>query len=172
MNVDLKRWFPANSCPFSPGGTANHQNTFQSCLLFSYISFENEFIYVSSCPSWKNLDLINNSLRIGSREVERKKEVFKLKIIFLQSMRGDQKNWIYLLKNCVFILTCLNPSHLQSILHLMQYTYPGVFSTAQNSFWTCQFWCLLVLLLFFVLPLPHGQMFPFEDFFHLEMGGD
>ena len=34
---------------------------------------------------------------------------------------------------------------------------PFVFSTAQNSFWTHRFWCLLVLLLFFVLPLPHLQ---------------
>ena len=40
---------------------------------------------------------------------------------------------------------------------LMQYTYQDVFSTAQNSFWTCRFWCLLVLLPFFVSPLPHWQ---------------
>ena len=32
---------------------------------------------------------------------------------------------------------------LQSTLHLMQYTYWDSFSTAQNSFWTCRFWCLL-----------------------------
>ena len=32
-----------------------------------------------------------------------------------------------------------------------------LFSAAQNSFWTHQFWCLLVLLLFFVSPLPHWQ---------------
>lgn len=31
---------------------------------------------------WKNVDLINNSLRIESREVKRKK-VLKIKIIFL-----------------------------------------------------------------------------------------
>ena len=31
------------------------------------------------------------------------------------------------------------------------------FSTAQNSFWTCWFWCLLVLLPFFVSPLPYWQ---------------
>ena len=52
-------------------------------------------------------------------------------------------------KNCVFILTCLNFSHLQSTLFWMQYTYQDVFLTAQNSFWTHRFWCLLVLLLFF-----------------------
>ena len=31
------------------------------------------------------------------------------------------------------------------------------FSTAQNSFWTRQFWCFLVLLPFFVSTLPHKQ---------------
>ena len=65
-------------------------------------------------------------------------------------VRGDPKNpRIYLLKNCVFILTCLNFNHLQSILHLMQYTNWDFFPTAQGSFPTCCFWCLLVLLLFF-----------------------
>ena len=59
-------------------------------------------------------------------------------------------------KNCVFILTCLNYSHIQSTLHLMLYTYQDVFSTTQNSVWT-RFWCLFVLLPFFVLPLPHWQ---------------
>ena len=38
----------------------------------------------------------------------------------------------------------------------MQVNYYG-FSTAQNCFWTCWFWCHLVLLPFFVSPLPHGQ---------------
>ena len=64
------------------------------------------------------------------------------------------------LQCCIFIVTYLNFSHLQSTLHLMQYTYVDFF-TAQNSFWTCQFWCLLVLLVFFVVvvvvPLPHRQ---------------
>ena len=61
------------------------------------------------------------------------------------------------IKNCVCTLTCLIFSRLQSTLHLMQCTYRGVFSTAQNAFWTHQFWCLLVLLPFFVSPLPHRQ---------------
>ena len=52
------------------------------------------------------------------------------------------------------LFTCLNFSHLQSTLHWMQYTYRDIFSTAQNSFRTCQFWCLLLPLLFFVSPLP------------------
>ena len=52
-------------------------------------------------------------------------------------------------------------------LHLIQYTYQDIFPTAQNSFWTRQFLILLVLLLFFVSPLPISKMFPFKDFFHL-----
>ena len=43
--------------------------------------------------------------------------------------KGDPKKRNVFLKNCVFILTCLNPSHLQ-----MQYIYQDVFLTAQNSF--------------------------------------
>ena len=40
------------------------------------------------------------------------------------------------------------------------------FSTAQNSFWTHWFWCLLGLLLFFVSLFYISKMFSFEDFFH------
>ena len=57
----------------------------------------------------------------------------------------------------VFILTCLNFSHFQSTLHVMRHSYQDTFSTAQNSFWTLQFWCCLVLLPFFVSPLPYRQ---------------
>ena len=69
---------------------------------------------------------------------------------------GTLKNNLFV-KNWYIFSICLNFSHLQSILHLMQYTYQDVFSTAQNSFWTCRFWCLLVLLLFFASPLSHRQ---------------
>ena len=69
------------------------------------------------------------------------------------------------IKICVFILTCLNFSHLQSTLHLMHYTYQEVFfPTAQNNFLTHWFWCPLVLSLFFVSPLPHWKTIPFENF--------
>ena len=70
---------------------------------------------------------------------------------------GSKKPWNLFIKNCVFILTCLNFSHLQSTLHLMRCTYQGFFSTTQNSSWTHRFWCLLVLLPFFVSRLPHQQ---------------
>ena len=39
----------------------------------------------------------------------------------------------------------------------MQYIYWDFFSAAQNSFWTERFWCLSVLLMFFISPLPHWQ---------------
>ena len=38
------------------------------------------------------------------------------------------------------------------LIHLLRF-----FPLLKTVFWTCQLWCLLVLLLFFVLPLPHGQ---------------
>ena len=41
------------------------------------------------------------------------------------------------------------------------------FPTAQNSFWTGRFWCLLVLPHFLFHPFRIGKTFPFEDFFHL-----
>ena len=63
----------------------------------------------------------------------------------------------FIYKNLCIYAMCLNISNFQSTLHLMQYTYQDVFSTAQNSFWTCRFWCLLVLLLFFASPLSHRQ---------------
>ena len=59
-----------------------------------------------------------------------------------------EKNTIKIFKNCVFILTRLNVSHLQSTLHLMQYTYEDIFSTAQNNFWIWWFWCLLASAVF------------------------
>ena len=70
-------------------------------------------------------------------------------------MRGDPKNLF--IKSCAFILTFLNISHLQSTLYLVQYTYQDVFPLLRTVFWTHQFWCLLVLLSFFISPLPHGQ---------------
>ena len=41
----------------------------------------------------------------------------------------------------------------------------NVFFHRSKQFWTCRFWCLLVLLPFFVSPLPHGKMFPWRTFF-------
>ena len=71
--------------------------------------------------------------------------------------RGVPQKWNFFVKNCIFNLPCLNFSHLQSTLCLMHDTYPDVFPTAQNSFWTRWFWCFLMLLWFFVSPFPHQQ---------------
>ena len=49
-------------------------------------------------------------------------------------------------------------------LHLMKYTDTDTFSTVQNSSWT-KFWCLLVLLPFFVSSLPHWQNISIWGFF-------
>ena len=42
-----------------------------------------------------------------------------------------------------------------------------LFSSAQNSFWTHPFWCLLVLLPFFVSPFPHWQNITLWGLFQL-----
>ena len=79
--------------------------------------------------------------------------------------RRTPKPWNFLIKNCVFILLCLNFSHLQSTLLLVPYTYWYIFSTALNSLWTHWFWCLLVLLPFLFDLFYISKMFPFEGFF-------
>ena len=70
--------------------------------------------------------------------------------------RCGQKNSLFVKKLCVYsyIFKLQSPSNT---LHLMQYTCWDIFSTAQNSFWAHQFWCLLVLLPFFDSPVPHRQ---------------
>ena len=74
----------------------------------------------------------------------------------------------FIYNSCVFILTCLNFSHHQSTPHLMQCTYWDVSSAAQNGFWTRGFWCLLVLLLFFVSLLLYWENISLWGFFHEE----
>ena len=81
--------------------------------------------------------------------------------------RGTQKTWNLSIKNYILILTRLNFILLQTTLYLMQFTYWDVFSTAQTSFWTPWFWCLLVLLLFFVSLLPHQQNVSLWEIFSL-----
>ena len=82
--------------------------------------------------------------------------------------RGDPPKPDFIHKNCIFILTCLNFSHLQSTLYLMQYNYRESFPLCKTGFWTHQLWSLLVLLPFFYVLLYHchtGKTFPSEDFF-------
>ena len=78
-------------------------------------------------------------------------------------MRGTQTPPEFIYKK-LCILRCLNFSHFQSTFHLMQYTCRD-FPTAQNSFWTHRFWCLLVFLPFFVSPLPQWQNVPLWGLF-------
>ena len=55
--------------------------------------------------------------------------------IFLTGYKVEPKiNQEFTYKNCVFILTCLNFSHLQSTLHLMQYTYRDTFFHCSKQF--------------------------------------
>ena len=80
--------------------------------------------------------------------------------------RGMPQTLNLFFKNCVFFLTCLNFSHLQNILLLMQYIYWDIFSTAQNHFQTRQFWRLLVLLLLFCFTSSaSAKRFPLRTFF-------
>ena len=71
------------------------------------------------------------------------------------SRRGNPKTQNLFIKNCVFILTLLNFSHLQSTLHLMQYTYQDFFHCSK------QFLNSSILMHFsasaIVSPLPHQQ---------------
>ena len=101
------------------------------------------------------------------RGKERKFLLFQSAVNIKQIWGGTQKPWNLFIKNCIFILTCLNFSHFHSTVHLMQHTYWDIFSTAQNRFWTRQFWCLLVLLPVFVSLLPHQQKFFLWTFFIL-----
>ena len=71
------------------------------------------------------------------------------------------------MKNCAFILTYLNFSHLQSILHLMQYTDQDIF-----FHYSKQFLSSLTLIPFsasaiFVSPLPHQQNVSLSGLFYL-----
>ena len=60
----------------------------------------------------------------------------------------------------------LNFSHLQSTLHLMQYTYWDFFCTAQNSVWTCLFWCLFsASAVFSFTSSTSATCFPLRTFF-------
>ena len=73
---------------------------------------------------------------------------------------------ICLLKMCIYssMLKLQLPSKYSPFdaIHLLR-----LFSSTQNSCWTRRFWCLLVLLLFFVSPLLHQQIISLCDFFHL-----
>ena len=70
---------------------------------------------------------------------------------------GTPKSQNLFIKKCILILICLNFSHLQTTLHLMQYTYWDFFPLLKIVFELIDFDAFLVLLLFFVSRLPHWQ---------------
>ena len=79
-------------------------------------------------------------------------------------MEGKTQNLFT--KNCVFILTCLNFSHLQSTLRWMQYIYQYICSTAQSSFWTHRFFMLFsASAVFRFIPSSTAKHFPLRPFF-------
>ena len=55
-----------------------------------------------------------------------------LRLYYEEGCPSKQKN-LYM-KNCVIILTCLDFSHLQSTLHLIQYTYQDIFPLLKTVF--------------------------------------
>ena len=67
---------------------------------------------------------------------------------------GPKIKWNVCIKNLFKLLKLQSPSkHFPfDAIHLLRH-----FSTIQNSFWTRGFSCDLVLLPFFVAPLPHWQ---------------
>ena len=78
--------------------------------------------------------------------------------ILLTYLQGGTQKTELTYKNCVCILTCLNVSHLQSTLHVMQCTYGDVFpllKTVSELIDFDAFWCFCHF--FLVSPLPHGQ---------------
>ena len=100
-----------------------------------------------------------------------KKKTLRFTAMQCQQCERKAYNWgpktqNLFIRNCVFILTYLNSSDLQSALYLMQYTYGDIFSTAQNSFGIRQFWCLQGFCCFLFHLFCISKMFPSEDFFH------
>ena len=81
--------------------------------------------------------------------------------------RRPPPNWNLFIKNCAFILTCINfqsPSKYSPFdaIYLLRY-----FFHCLTQFWSHQFWCLLLLLPFFLLfHLFHiGKIFTLRNFF-------
>ena len=80
---------------------------------------------------------------------------------------GEPSKWNLLIKECAFILTGLNFSHLQSTLHLMQYTYWEVFSLLKTVFELVNFDAFQYFSYFLFQFFHVDKMFLFEDVFNL-----
>ena len=82
-------------------------------------------------------------------------------------MGGNPKkaqNWF--IKSCVFILTCLNFSTLQNLLHWVQQTYRDGFSHCSRQFLDSSILMPLALLPFLFQLFHISKTFPLEDSFH------
>ena len=79
-------------------------------------------------------------------------------------MKGDPKNpkFIFLLCFYSYTFKLQSPSKYSpfDVIHLSR-----LFFHCSNQFWTHQFWCLLVLLTFFVSPRPHRQNVSLQGLF-------
>ena len=87
-------------------------------------------------------------------------------IIAASNTRGDPKTLSLFIKYCVFILTCLTFSHLQTALHLMQYTYRDVFFHCLKQFLNLLIWMPFSTSSVFLFHLFHiDKTFTFKDSF-------
>ena len=77
---------------------------------------------------------------------------------------GTQKTPKFICKKCVFILTCLNFSHLQSTLHWMWYTYWDVFPLLKTVFELINSDAFLCFCRFLFHLFHTSKTFPFEAF--------
>ena len=78
-------------------------------------------------------------------------------VSYRQHMRGYSSNGLYVLKKCVYFLTCLNFSFLWIILHLMQYTYEDFFPLLLKTIFELIDFDAFSTLPFFVSPFPYQQ---------------
>ena len=85
----------------------------------------------------------------------------------IETYKGNPPKIEFIKKLCIYsyMFKLHSSSKYSSFGAIM--TIQMFFSTAQNSFWTHQFWCFLMLLLFFVSPLPKLQNISFWGLFHL-----
>ena len=81
--------------------------------------------------------------------------------IFTYTKWGHKKRQNLFIKNCVFVLTCLNFRYLQSNLHLTQYTYGDFFLPLKTVFELVDYDALVLLNFLFHL-FRHQQTVPLQ----------
>ena len=70
------------------------------------------------------------------------------------------------IKNCLFILTCLNFSHLQSTLHLIQCTCRDIFHCSKHLLNSSILMPLSTSVIFRFASSTLAKFFPLRNFFH------